>query len=178
MGKCGFLMIALVLGRFALGVPVGLAADTAPRELDWVELMPPDYQPDMLLAEEDIGNLDDADPRAAELLLKLQALWRDAPVVRALDGAEIRLPGFAIPLDTDTKVAKSFILVPYYGACIHTPPPPSNQIVLVRAPQGARIEEAFAMVWVTGRLRVEAQQTDVAHAGYTLDANSVEPYEE
>ena len=95
-----------------------------------------------------------------------------------IDGAEIRLPGFAIPLDTDTKIAKSFILVPYYGACIHTPPPPSNQIVLVRAPQGARIEEAFAMVWVTGRLRVEAQQTDVAHAGYTLDARSVAPYEE
>jgi len=176
MGKRGLLLIGLVF--CAAGLRPGLAADTAPRELDWAELMPADYQPDLLLAEDDIGNLDDADPRAAELLLTLQTLWRDAPVVRALDGAEIRLPGFAIPLDTDTKIAKSFILVPYYGACIHTPPPPSNQIVLVRAPQGARIDEAFAMVWVTGRLRVEAQQTGVAHAGYMLEASSVEPYEE
>ena len=178
MGRLPGRVLGLLLAACIAGSQPVNAADPAPRELDWTELMPADYQPDMLLAEEEIGNLDDADPRAAELLLKLQALWRDAPVVRALDGAEIRLPGFAIPLDTDTKIAKSFILVPYYGACIHTPPPPSNQIVLVRAPQGARIEEAFAMVWVTGRLRVEAQQTDVAHAGYTLDARSVAPYEE
>ncbi len=176
MLKPAGLLIVVLLAACVAGPASG--ADAAPRELDWTELMPADYQPDMLLADEDVGQLDDADPRAAELLMKLQKLWRDAPVVRALDGAEIRLPGFAIPLDTDTQTAKSFILVPYYGACIHTPPPPSNQIVLVRAPQGARIEEAFAMVWVTGRLRVEAQQTDVAHAGYTLDASSVEPYEE
>jgi len=176
MGKTAGFLVLVLLAACAAGQ--ARAADAAPRELDWTELMPADYRPDLLLADEDIGSLDDADPRAAELLLKLQKLWRDAPVVRALDGAEVRLPGFAIPLDTDTKTAQSFILVPYYGACIHTPPPPSNQIVLVRAPQGARIEEAFAMVWVTGRLRVEARQTDVAHAAYTLDASGVEPYEE
>jgi len=154
------------------------APDAAPVEITWDDLMPADYRPDELFGDADLSTLKDGDPRAAALLQKLQKLWQEAPVVQSLDNTQVRLPGFAIPLETDTKTAKSFILVPYYGACIHVPPPPSNQIVLVRAPQGAPIKEAFDMVWVTGLLRVEAQQTDVAHAAYSLDASLVEPYAE
>ncbi len=154
------------------------APDATPVEITWDDLMPADYRPDELFGDTDLSTLEDGDPRAVELMKKLQKLWQEAPVVTSLDNAQVRLPGFAIPLETDTKTAKAFILVPYYGACIHVPPPPSNQIVVVRAAQGAPIREAFDMVWVTGRLRVEAQQTDVAHAGYTLEASLVEPYEE
>ena len=109
---------------------------------------------------------------------KLKKLWEDAPVVKTFTGQRVRLPGFAIPLESDTSTAKSFILVPYYGACIHVPPPPSNQIVLVNAPDGAKIKEAFETVMVEGTLKAEAARTDVAHAGYTLTAIKVEPYKE
>jgi uncharacterized protein len=169
------LWLATLLGWLGL---CSAAPDAAPQEITWDDLMPADYQPDKLFGDADLSTLEDGDPRAAELMQKLQDLWKNAPVVKSLDGTDVRLPGFAIPLESDTKTAKSFILVPYYGACIHVPPPPSNQIVLVRAPQGAPIKEAFDMVWVTGRLHVEAQQTDVAHAGYALDASLVEPYVE
>ena len=86
------------------------------------------------------------------MLAKLRKLWDEAPVVTALDGAQIRLPGFAVPLETDGEIATRFLLVPYVGACIHVPPPPLNQTVLVEAPKGARIRHVFDPVWVTGRL--------------------------
>lgn len=167
--------LACLLLMFGMYGP--LAAAVEPPELSWDELMPADYRPDELFGELDLSTLEDGDPRATALMQKLAKLWEEAPVVKSLDGREIRLPGFAIPVDTDGKRAKSFLLVPYYGACIHVPPPPSNQIVLVRAAQGAEIREAFDMVMVTGHLRVEAQKTDVARAGYALDASKVEAYD-
>lgn len=167
----------LTLSCLFLMLVSGVFAAEAPPEISWDELMPADYRPDELFGDADLGTLQDDDPRAAELMKKLTKLWEEAPVVPALDGREVRLPGFAVPLDGDTQRVKAFILVPYYGACIHVPPPPSNQIVLVRAPEGAAIREAFDMVMVTGRLRVETQKTDVARAGYALDASKVEPYD-
>ena len=106
----------------------------------------------------------------------MRKLWNEAPVVAALDGARIRLPGFAIPLETDGQLASRFLLVPYIGACIHVPPPPLNQTVLVEAPTGARIQRVFDPVWVTGRLTVRRADTELANAGYTLTANEVQPF--
>lgn len=171
----------------ALASPVGAAPPLEPatipspqvaRTIGWDDLMPAEYNPEALFEGVDLSSLGDDDPKAAALMQKLEKLWQDAPGVTRLDGAFVRLPGFAIPLESDTKISRRFILVPYYGACIHVPPPPSNQVVLVEAPQGATIKEAFATVWVSGTLRVRAQQTDIAFAGYTLQANQVEPYEE
>ena len=154
-----------------------LAASEIP-ELSWDDLVPADYQPDTVFGDLDISNLSDGDPRAKIAMEKLKKLWENAPVVKSFTGQRVRLPGFAIPLETDTKTAKSFILVPYYGACIHVPPPPSNHIVLVNAPFGAHIEEAFDTVMVEGTLTAGAITTDTAHAGYTMTAISVEPYKD
>lgn len=156
---------------------VALAEPEIP-ELSWDDLVPSDYRPENLLGNLDLSTLTDADPRAQEAMEKLKKLWEDAPVVKTFTGQRVRLPGFAIPLETDTTTAKSFILVPYYGACIHVPPPPSNQIVLVNAPGGVNIKEAFETVMVDGTLRAEAARTDVGHAGYTLTAIKVTPYKE
>jgi hypothetical protein len=146
------------------------------RTLEWDELMPADFDPGLLFKDVDIASLSDRDPRAQELMMKLRKLWDEAPVVSALDGVRVRLPGFAIPLESDGQLASRFLLVPYYGACIHVPPPPANQTVLVEAPAGARIQRAFAPVWVTGRLTVQRADTDFARAGYTLIATDVSPY--
>lgn len=150
-------------------------ADAA-RTLEWDDLMPADFDPGAPFKDIDIASLSDDDSRAQELMAKLRKLWDEAPVVAALDGARIRLPGFAIPLETDGQTASRFLLVPYIGACIHVPPPPLNQTVLVEAPTGARIQRVFDPVWVTGRLTVQRADTDLANAGYTLIATEVRPY--
>ena len=100
-----------------------------------------------------------------------------APTVPGLDGALVRLPGFVVPLDVAEGKVSSFLLVPYYGACIHQPPPPSNQIVHVSFAAPVELESMYAPVWVVGRMRVETYSTAFVEAGYALAGREVEPYE-
>ena len=55
-----------------------------------------------------------------------------SPSLKALDGKLVKIPGYMVPLEDDSEVVSEFLLVPYVGACIHTPPPPPNQIVQVK----------------------------------------------
>lgn len=100
-----------------------------------------------------------------------------APTVPALDGALVRLPGFVVPLDVVEGKVSSFLLVPYFGACIHQPPPPSNQIVHVSFAAPVEMESMYEPVWVTGLMRVETYSTHFVEAGYALAGREVEPYE-
>ncbi len=149
------------------------------QELDWDALIPADWRPETLLDSYNADDLEDDDPRAQELMDKLQTLWKEAPVVPELDGSLVRLPGFVVPLETDGNKVSAFLLVPYYGACIHVPPPPANQTVYVVTEQGKETrQELFDTVWVTGMLQVKHTSNDVGDAGYTLYAEDVVPYEQ
>ena len=97
-------------------------------------------------------------------------------MVGALDGRQVRLPGFVVPLDFQDMETSEFLLVPYFGACIHVPPPPSNQIVYVRTVAGYPIKELFDPVWVTGVISTQAHPNEVGDAGYTMQATIIEPY--
>jgi len=101
---------------------------------------------------------------------------RSAPVVSELDGQKIRLPGFVVPLDFEGTETSEFLLVPYFGACIHVPPPPSNQIVYVKTVASYPLQGLFEPVWVTGEIRADAYLNDLGDAGYTLQATIIEPY--
>lgn len=159
------------------GQEMAAAASTA-QELDWDTLIPEDWQPDTLLDQYNVDSLGDEDPRPQELMDKLKKLWADAPVVPELDGRLVRLPGFLVPLDAEAERISEFLLVPYYGACIHVPPPPANQTVSVKLPpEQAFAADVFDTVWVTGTLRVTPTNSDLADAGYRIDATAVAPYE-
>jgi hypothetical protein len=149
-----------------------------PIELDWDALIPADWQLDKLMDEFDAEDLSDDDPRAQELLEKLKTFWREAPVVEDHDGKFVKLPGFVVPLETDAKSIREFLLVPYYGACIHTPPPPANQTVYVVTDIGHAYEgQLFDTVWVTGVLKVDKLSSKLGDAGYRIEARFVEPYQ-
>jgi hypothetical protein len=148
------------------------------KEIEWDALIPEDWRPETLMGDIDIQNLSDDDPRAQELLDKLRALWSEAPVVPALEGQRVKLPGFVVPLEMDATKIDQFLLVPYYGACIHVPPPPANQTVHVVTRDGMAFEgQLFDTVWVTGTMRVERLSNDLADAGYRIDDATVAPYE-
>ncbi len=148
------------------------------KEIEWDSLIPEDWRPDALLDQFNADDLSDDDPRAQQFLDKLKALWKEAPIVPALEGQRVKLPGFVVPLEMDAKKIDQFLLVPYYGACIHVPPPPANQTVHVVAREGKAFEgKLFDVVWVTGTMRVERLSSDLAEAGYRLEAATVVPYE-
>jgi hypothetical protein len=112
-----------------------------------------------------------------EALERLRKEWSKAPVNPAMNGARVRIPGFIVPLEGSRGKLREFLLVPYFGACIHVPPPPSNQVVLVRVPgKGFRVNEMFDMVSVTGRLRTERARNELASASYVIDATRVEAH--
>ena len=149
------------------------------RELHWEELMPEDWDPSSrieALMGDDVGDLSDDSAEAQRLMDAYMEAVRDAPVVSELDGQEVRIPGFVVPLDFSGTQTTEFLLVPYFGACIHTPPPPSNQIVYVTSAAGYALKELFDAVWVTGVIRTRAHLNDLGDAGYTLRASTVVPF--
>lgn len=171
-------------GDRAIGLGQTTQVDTEPgnpgdfTELDWEALIPPEWRPDKLMADYKVDDLADDDPRAQELMEKLQGLWQQAPVVPDLDGKRVRLPGFVVPLEADAQTMAEFLLVPYYGACIHVPPPPANQTVHVVTAKGGEYHGGlFDTVWVMGTLKVERLSSELGDAGYRIDAVLVEPYE-
>ena len=149
------------------------------RDLEWEELMPEGWDPLAeldALTSDDLGSLSDSSARAVELFNAYQEAVRSAPVVADLDGQQVRLPGFVVPLDFEGTEISEFLLVPYFGACIHVPPPPSNQIVYVKTVAAYPLRELFDPVWVTGEIRTQAHLNDVGDAGYTIQATIIEPY--
>jgi hypothetical protein len=182
MFRITHLIIAIILLLAGCHSPESASptAATDVRTLEWDELMPADFEPEAIFKDVDIASLADDSPRAQELMTQLRKLWDEAPIVEALDGLRVRLPGFAVPLEMNGEAVSQFLLVPFYGACIHVPPPPANQTVLVEATTGitVQIRQAFDTVWVTGRLAVHRTDTGLAKAGYTLTATEVSPYDE
>ncbi|MCG8428450.1 MAG: DUF3299 domain-containing protein [Chromatiales bacterium] len=151
---------------------------TEPTEMEWDALIPEGWRPDDLMSEYNADELSDDDPAALELMEKLKDLWAQAPVVSELDGKFVRMPGFVVPVETNGEKIDQFLLVPYYGACIHVPPPPANQTVHVTTEKGGGYKgDVFDTVWVTGTLKVESRSSDLAEAGYQLENAKVVPYE-
>ncbi|KFX71000.1 lipoprotein [Pseudomonas taeanensis MS-3] len=154
-------------------------------ETDWLELMPEaDRQALEAMPEisHDSPEQDGAfyNPDGLRQQDKsLPAVMYSAKTVAALDGKAIRLGGYPVPLETDAQGRSTlFFLVPYPGACIHVPPPPPNQLVLVRYPQGIALEDIYAPLWVSGTLQVEQVSNELADAAYALQAGEVRLVEE
>ena len=158
------------------------AVNASPRELDWEELIPEGFRLEALMDEAGIQfdeELDDNDPRAQVLMDQIQNALNKAPSVADLDGQLVRIPGFVVPLEwaEDGKHLTEFLLVPYYGACIHVPPPPANQTVHVALNEPDKEERrAFDTVWVEGIIRAERTDMALATSGYRVDALKVETY--
>lgn len=98
-------------------------------------------------------------------------------VNKALDGKIVKLPGFLVPLEADGKgKVVEFFLVPYFGACIHVPPPPPNQIVFVKFEQGIALDSVYEAYWITGRLEAMSKSTRYGAAAYTLRGQRADVY--
>lgn len=165
---------ALLLSLALLATP--LLAEPL-RTLSWQELIPEGaLPPPPPQAFHDLSQL--ADALAAESGPAAVQQSPAAPVVEALDGQRVRIPGYVVPLDLDAAGrVREFLLVPWFGACIHVPPPPSNQIVHVRTAQQLALDDLWQPFWIEGALRVAHSSSDLAEAGYQLQAERIRPYE-
>ena len=147
------------------------------REVAWEDLIPKDWDPLKNFKGLDLNSLQDGDPKAMRALEKLREEWDKAPTNPDMNGASIRIAGFLVPLD-DSRELRDFLLVPYFGACIHTPPPPANQIVHVVLPKPITGYKTMDPVWVSGSLAAKRGDSPWGASGYRMEAASVQAYTE
>ncbi len=156
---------ALIGGLSALSLPVRAA--TA-REITWYDLIPPGVPYAEIIGEGELDEVNDTwAPIFDENATKLN---------EELNGAYIKMPGFIIPIELSTQGVTDFVLVPYVGACIHTPPPPPNQLVFVSSETPWPSDDLWDPVWVTGMMKTQLQSTEIAETGYALKADKMETY--
>ena len=116
--------------------------------------------------------------------LLVQRTQQANDIVPELSINDMKLAGFLVPLEMEGLIGKQFILVPTAGACIHTPPPPVNQTILVEFPEGHELQSLYTPVWVTGNIKTGAVGTSIAlsdgnqdiQTGYVIDASNIELY--
>ena len=183
---CRTALLGLALAGIADGAHAASAASSpaAPRivpaisfrDLKWEELVPKGWDPAGKFRARAAGIASDNDPRAWKLMKEYRVALDNAPTVGGLDGSAVRIPGYVVPLDTVNGALKEFLLVPYFGACIHVPPPPSNQVILVRPDKLVAGFRTMDTVWVKGTLHAIRQESFAGTSGYTVDAVAVEPY--
>ena len=164
---CLMALLAGLLTGFDTPAAAADPAEPAPvREISWDDLLPEGWVPPSV----SVDHFFDAAPTPATDMA-------DAPVVAELDGQRIRLPGYLVPLAMEGEKLKDFLMVPYFGACIHVPPPPPNQIVFVSLPEAVFVEDPYGPHWVTGVLSTASSSTELADAAYTLSGELVEVFD-
>lgn len=159
--------------------------------VEWVDLLPKDDLDALLNPPEYIDNIAEGslDDQAKGQLENNKPLSKDATryeqalsskrIIKAMDGKNIRIPGFIVPLEFgEEKKITQFFLVPFFGACIHVPPPPPNQIIHVTYPKGFKLEALYQPFWISGKLKVELVENDMATSAYTMVMEEYELYTE
>ena len=121
-------------------------------EIEWDDLVPAGSSSQQI--QEDFSDrlegVEDGTPEADALYEEMRDAYDEAPANSDLDGMPIRLDGFVAPLTYSGELITEFLLVPTFGACIHVPPPPANQLVLVTTERPYESKGLFEPVTVTG----------------------------
>jgi hypothetical protein len=84
-----------------------------------------------------------------------------------------------VPLAIDeNNLVTEFFIVPYFGACLHLPPPPPNQIIFAKVTEGFELDSLYNPFWFEGQLMIEQNENDLGTSAYTLKLDSLYLYEE
>ena len=146
------------------------------RQIEWDDLIPKGWDPMAAFKGLDLARLKDSDPKAQEALEKMRSAWDQAPVETALNGQRVRIAGFVVPLERKGEQILEFLLVPYFGACIHVPPPPANQIIHVIPEKPVTGMRTMDAMWVSGTLKLDRSETGMGVSGYRLRGEALAPY--
>lgn len=110
---------------------------------------------------------------------RYQQALQSTRTIAEMDGQAVRIPGFIVPLEfSDEMVITEFFLVPFFGACIHVPPPPPNQIIHVKYDEGFKLDELYRPFWLSGVLKTSFTENDMATSAYSMDVKRIDVYSE
>lgn len=173
--------ICLVLFQ-VLVVCSAMAQTPGYQKITWDDLLNEEWYQQMKKDMASYGRmafLKDGSEEAEKMMASMRKKLDEAPISNKYINQKIRMPGFVVPLDAVRNGQREFLLVPYFGACIHTPPPPANQIVLVTPHPNLNLAkplESMEVIWVEGELKEARTKTASGVSGYALEAIQVYPY--
>jgi hypothetical protein len=181
--------LRLISSLFLLFIPVfNLYAADSYMELQWDDLLTQQDIKALMEPPEDIFDIEDGsveDKIASDLVNKLE-LANDSDYQRALTSTvvreeynqkKVRIPGFIVPITLDDNQSiTTFFLVPYYGACIHMPPPPPNQIIYATFNKGFKLADMNAPYWLEGTLSTTLTENELAKSAYSISVDQLEIY--
>ncbi|OUV03839.1 MAG: hypothetical protein CBC42_01510 [Betaproteobacteria bacterium TMED82] len=158
------------------------------KTIEWLDLMPKKDLDSLLNPPEYIGKTgegeygDEIPSELRNLPKSIQDEYQRAltstEIISGMNGKAIRIPGFIVPIEFDKeKRITQFFLVPYFGACIHLPPPPPNQIIFVTNNKGFLVKDIFEPVWISGILQTTHFENDIALSAYSMLMKNIEAYE-
>lgn len=159
------------------------------QEIEWIDLLPKEDLEALQNPPAELANIADgsAADRIAQSIGQAMQPEKDTPYYRALVSTRIRpeynkqkikIAAFIVPLEfDDNQIVTEFFLVPYFGACIHVPPPPPNQIILARSKKGIKLESIYNPFWLTGTMSTEIVEHEIATAAYQMDIDGVSNYD-
>jgi hypothetical protein len=150
-------------------------------ELSWDDLVAPGYDADSIMEKYDplIDKLEHGSKEALALYEKMDNEFSNAPANAVLADKKVSIPGFIAPLEQFNGMITEFLLVPYFGACIHLPPPPSNQTLYIKVAPDYEIrnEDAYEPIWVSGELNISDTSTEIGSASYQIQNALISKYE-
>jgi hypothetical protein len=169
--------------QYKVGDRLAQSAAPAPakspyRQILWDALMPADWDPMLPFKGLKLDKMQDGDPRAQQALWKAKKYWEKAPTNPKIDNVAVKIPGFVVSLEREGDALTEFLVVPYYGGCIHVPPPPLNQIIHVHSNKPIEGIRTMDAVWISGTLKIGTSETMMGVAGYNMLAQNVERYTE
>ena len=183
-------LVTVGQGAWAEDGPKSAEAESAFETVEWADLIPPEVLEILLNPPSYITEIEDGsaeDQITSQMKNALAEEEEDAyrralastEVNPAMDGQKIRIPGFVVPLEFDEEQTISqFFLVPYFGACLHMPPPPPNQIILVDAPDGVQMSALYEPFWLEGEVSTVVTENEMAKSAYAMQLYKLSPYSE
>ena len=163
----------------AAGAAAAAAETRGVREIGWEELMPEGEEERLAqLYQQQMAMLYSGGPiaegSAADTMIQIGTF----NTVKELNEIKVRIPGYTVPFEYGANAEiKEFLLVPYYGACLHAPPPPPNQTVFAMTDEPIKLRDLAQAVWIEGTMYTQTQESELADAAYTIRVDKVETYE-
>ena len=146
-------------------------------DITWDMLLPEGWSVEKVLENLNLDALGDNDPKAREAMKKIREMWDNAPANPKFDKRRVSIAGFVVPLDGEREKTREFLLVPYFGACIHAPAPPANQVIHVKVKAGNTVTLSPASL-ISGTIRTVRTGTKMAVTGYEMTIDKAEPFKQ
>ncbi|NVK56773.1 MAG: DUF3299 domain-containing protein [Alteromonadaceae bacterium] len=168
---------------------VGVVQAKTYTEIEWTDLMPQDDLSALLDPPEFLNEIEDGSQQDSVEALNQRQLndekaqrYREAlistRIIDEFNGKAVRIPGYIVPLEQNqNREVTAFFVVPYFGACLHMPPPPPNQVLYVSFKDGIALENLQQPYWFEGTLTVEVNQHELGTSAYTFNLNDYQLYE-